>query len=52
MNKLFKKLPLPVKLLLIGLVPLLFILYLSVQVNAEKNEKLEVMTRFMNQVNQ
>ncbi len=52
MNKVFKKLPLPVKLLLIGLVPLLFIMYLSVQVNNEKNEKLQVMTRFMNQVNQ
>ncbi len=52
MNKLFKKLPLPVKLLLIGLIPLLFILYLSIQVNNEKNEKLEVMAKFMNQVNQ
>lgn len=52
MNKVFKKLPLPVKLLLIGLLPLMFILYLSVQVNNEKNEKLMVMSRFMNQVNQ
>lgn len=52
MNKLFKKLPLPVKLLLIGLLPLLFILYLSIQVNAEKTEKIEVMTKFMEQINQ
>ncbi len=52
MNRLFKRLPLPVKLMLIGLVPLIFILYLSIQVNGEKTERLTVVSKFMSQLSQ
>lgn len=50
MNQLFRKLTLPVKLMLIGLVPLVFLLYLAIEVHNEKTEKIEVLDKFMGQV--
>src|SRR5690606_10006828 len=50
MNQLFRKLSLPAKLMLIGLVPLVFLLYLSIEVHREKTEKIEVLEKFKTQV--
>jgi len=42
MNTFFKKLPLLVKLMLIGLIPFSFLVYLTIQVYNEKTQKLEL----------
>src|SRR6476661_7024376 len=51
MNSLNKRLPLPVILLIVGLVPLLFLLYFAIQIYQEKTEKIRVLGSFIEQVN-
>jgi signal transduction histidine kinase/DNA-binding response OmpR family regulator/HAMP domain-containing protein len=46
MNRLFKKLPLPVKLLLIGVVPMLFIIFISLRLNKMNEEKMRNLETF------
>ncbi len=47
MNRLFRKLPLPAKLMLIGLVPLLFLIFLAIQLYIQKNQKLETLEKYI-----
>ena len=42
MNSFFRKLPLSVKLMLIGLIPLLFLIYLSAQLYSEKKQTVKL----------
>jgi signal transduction histidine kinase/DNA-binding response OmpR family regulator len=42
MNKLFKKVPFPIKLLIIGLLPLIFLLVVSIQLHKQRSEKIAV----------
>ncbi len=46
-NKLLKKLPLPVKLTLIGIIPLFFVIYLTAEINVVQQEKINVLEKFM-----
>jgi signal transduction histidine kinase len=47
MNLFFKRLPLPLKLILIGLVPLTFLIYLSVRFYDEKSQKVELLGSYI-----
>jgi len=46
MNKFFRKLPLQAKLVLIGLIPFIFLLILTIQVYNEKTEKLKLFENY------
>ncbi len=46
MNKFFRKLPLQAKLLLIGLIPLIFLIYLSIRIYDEQSEKLQIFENY------
>lgn len=52
MNRFFRKLPLAVKLILIGLVPLIFLIYLTIQVYHEKNDKLKIIDNYVERIHQ
>ncbi len=52
MKKLFKILPLPVKLMLIGLIPLLFLLIFAAKIIQEKYRKLEGINAFKEKIHQ
>src|SRR5689334_2120495 len=43
----FKKLPLPAKLTLIGIVPLAFVLFLSIQLYVHRSEKVELLNSYI-----
>ena len=47
MNRFFRKLPLPAKLMLIGFVPLLFLVFLTFQLYIQKNQKLAILERYI-----
>jgi signal transduction histidine kinase len=48
----FRKLPLTVKLLLIGLVPVLFLIYFSVMIYRDKSETVELIENYIHHVDQ
>jgi signal transduction histidine kinase len=48
----FRKLPLSVKLLLIGLVPVLFLIYFSVMIYADKSKTVELIENYVKHVDQ
>lgn len=48
MNQFFKRLSLPVKLMLIGVVPLIFFIYVSVQLYNERSQKVRLLSSYMN----
>ena len=52
MNSFFKKLPLPVKLILIGLIPILFIIYLSVQLHIEKAQQVNLLGDYIEKIHE
>src|ERR1043165_273711 len=52
MNKLLRTIPFPVKLMLIGIIPLVFALYLSVDLHKEKTEKIKVLEGFITYLDQ
>lgn len=52
MNRFFRRLPLPAKLILIGLVPLVFLVYMSYQVHREKSQKVSLLTNFVKRIQQ
>lgn len=52
MNSAFSRLPLPVKLLLIGLVPLAFLIYASIQIYTEKTQKVNLLGHFIERIQQ
>ena len=47
MNRFFRNLPFAVKLILIGFIPLVFLVYLTIQVYREKNEKLNILNHYI-----
>jgi len=52
MKRLFRKLALPVKLWLLGLVPLVFLIFFSVQIYHEKNEKIKLLDSYIRRIRQ
>jgi signal transduction histidine kinase/DNA-binding response OmpR family regulator len=52
MNKLFNNIPLPIKLMLIGIIPLLFMLYLAIQVHKERTDRIDLLEKFSREINE
>ena len=52
MNQFFRRLPLSIKLLLISLIPLLFLLYLFVQLYIEKTQKVNLLQTYLLRIDQ
>ena len=52
MKNVFYRLPLPVKLLLVGIVPLLFVIYLSVQLFVEKTQNVALLQSLRARIDQ
>lgn len=52
MNRFFRNLPFAVKLIIIGFIPFLFLIYLTVEVYREKNEKLTILNHHILRVHQ
>ncbi|MDF3078988.1 MAG: histidine kinase [Sphingobacteriaceae bacterium] len=51
MNKFFKTLTFPVKLVLIGLIPLLFLLYFAGQILYERNQRIKTVNEVIGKIN-
>ncbi|MGN6619398.1 MAG: response regulator [Ilyomonas sp.] len=47
MKNFFYRLPLPVKLTIVGLIPVIFLVYFASQIQKEKNDKLKVLETFI-----
>ncbi|MEI6946837.1 response regulator [Paraflavisolibacter sp. H34] len=52
MNRLFRYIPLPVKLILIGFFPLLFLVFLSFQVYKEERAKIKILDGYLHSIRQ
>src|SRR6185436_14211557 len=52
MKDFFNRMPLPVKLILIGFIPLLFAAFLTVQLYSERAEKVKLLNSFIERVHQ
>ncbi len=52
MNPFFRKLPLPVKLMLIGIVPVIFLVILSYQLYIEENQKVHLIADYIERLQQ
>src|SRR6476619_7925159 len=52
MNRVFRSLPLPVKLLLIGFIPLALLVYTSLQIYADKNRKVKLLSSYIERIQQ
>ncbi len=52
MNHFFRRLPLSIKLLLISLIPLLFLLYLFIQLYIEKTQKVNLLQTYLLRIDQ
>src|ERR1051325_5475651 len=52
MNPFFRKLPLPGKLMLIGIVPAIFLIFLSFQLYQEKNQKVHLISDYIKRLTQ
>jgi signal transduction histidine kinase/DNA-binding response OmpR family regulator/methyl-accepting chemotaxis protein len=52
MNTFFRRLPLPVKLILIGLLPMAMLLIVAIQLLNNKNEKLEIIGTYQRRIQQ
>jgi PAS domain S-box-containing protein len=50
MHRAFRRFPLPVKLLLIGLIPLVFLVYMSIQIYTEKTQKLNLLRSYVERI--
>lgn len=50
MNSFFRRLPLPFKLMLIGLIPLIFLIYLTAGLYLEKDQKLNVLGNYIENI--
>ncbi len=48
MNRFFRRLPLPAKLMLIGFLPLLFLVFLSFGLYVEKDQNLAILEKYLN----
>jgi PAS domain S-box-containing protein len=52
MHRAFRRLPLPAKLLLIGCVPLSFLIYMFFQIYSEKTKKIHLLSRYVENIQQ
>ncbi|MDQ3683941.1 MAG: PAS domain-containing protein, partial [Bacteroidota bacterium] len=52
MNSFFRRLPLPLKLLFIGLIPLAFLIFLSIKLYEEKTQKIKLLESYIERINQ
>ncbi len=52
MNSFFRKLPLPVKLILIGIIPIAFIIYLSIQLYIEKSQQVKLIGDYIERIHE
>ena len=52
MNSFFRKLPLSIKLILVGIIPVLFLLYLSGQLYNEKKQKVKLIADYIERVHE
>jgi PAS domain S-box-containing protein len=52
MKRFFERIPLPVKLILIGSIPLVFVVYLTVQLYAEKSQKVDLLSTYIERIQQ
>lgn len=52
MNAVFRRLPLPVKFVLIALVPLVYIVFLATQLYYEKQRNIDLLTSYINRIDQ
>jgi PAS domain S-box-containing protein len=52
MNPFFRRLPLSIKLILIGILPLIFLVYLSVQLYKEKTQKVKLLSHYIELIHQ
>lgn len=50
MNSLLKRLPLPAKLMIIGLIPLGFLMFFAAQIQREKAERMDLIKRFEDRI--
>lgn len=50
MSRFFRKLPFVIKLVLIGVVPFAFLIYLTIEVYSQKNQRLDVLSRYIERV--
>jgi len=50
MNRVLRQIPLPAKLLFLGIVPLIFIVYLSFQLFHERSQKIELLGNYIEQM--
>ena len=50
MNNLLKRLPLPAKLMIIGLIPLGFLMFFAAQIQREKAERMDLIKRFEDRI--
>lgn len=52
MSRFFRKLPFVIKLVLIGVVPFAFLIYLTIEVYSQKNQRLDVLSRYIERVHE
>src|SRR6187431_742610 len=52
MNSFFRKLPLPVKLIMIGVIPIAFIIYLSIQLYIEKSKEVKLIGDYIERIHE
>lgn len=52
MNSFFRKLPLPFKLILIGTIPIIFIIYLSIQLYIEKSQQVKLISDYIYKIHE
>ncbi len=52
MNNIFRRLPLPAKLLLIGVIPLALLIYTSLQIYSDKKEKVDLLSSYIERIRQ
>jgi PAS domain S-box-containing protein len=52
MHRAFRRIPLPVKLLLIGIIPLTLLVFISVQLYSEKTQKLNLLKGYIDRIRQ
>ncbi|MBC7948906.1 MAG: nitrate- and nitrite sensing domain-containing protein, partial [Chitinophagaceae bacterium] len=52
MKKLFTRIPLPAKLILTGLIPLVFVIYISIQLLSERTKKANLLRSYVDRIHQ
>jgi PAS domain S-box-containing protein len=52
MSRVFSRLPLPVKLMLIGLIPLALLIYTTLQIYSDKKEKINLLSSYIDRIHQ